>query len=58
MQYIIPSDGRESNREDFDQSVSMVFSRNANRVEGRLVGSKGRPCGTESETALDQKHEA
>ena len=55
---IIPSDGREIKREDFDRLVSMVFSKNANRVEGMPVDSRGCPCVPESATAQCQRHEA
>ena len=55
---IIPSDGREIKREDFDWLVSMVFSKNANRVEGMPVDSKGRPCVNESAMTQEQRHEA
>ena len=55
---IIPSDGREIKREDFDRLVSMVFSKNANRVEGRPVDSKGQPCVNGSATTQEQRHEA
>ena len=55
---IIPSDGREIKREDFDRLVSMVFGSNVNRVEGMPVDSRGCPCVNESATAQDQKHEA
>ena len=52
------SDRREIKREDFDRLVSIVFSKNANRVEGMPVDSKGRHCVNESATTQEQKHEA
>ena len=55
---IIPSDGREIKREDFDRLVSMVFSNNANRVESMPVDSRGCPCVNESAMTQEQKHEA
>ena len=55
---IIPSDGREIKREDFDRLVSMVFSKNANRVESMPVDSNGRPCVNESAMTQEQRHEA
>ena len=55
---IIPSDGREIKREDFDRLLSMVFSKNANRVEGMPVDSKGHPCVNESAMTHEQRHDA
>jgi putative transposase len=60
--HIIPADGWEITRADFDRLVSMVFSGNANRVEG-MLDDCNRPeyrccCRQMSEMSSVETHEA